>query len=335
MKGLTSGTVATAAIHLTALVSMLGIVAPGARGDERLGVPVAVAPFQWTWAGGEDETCEAPRYGRHGARGEPAASNRPSARSGATASVDAAGQAWMYGGRSDERGASSELWRIDGEAWTWFGGSDELGGAAASYGTKGVPAATNDPGPRSDAVSWTDAAGSFWLFGGQGRSGLLDDLWKFDGTSWTWMAGSATPDARASYGVLGVPGASNTPGARRYAAAWTDSSGALWLYGGLGFGVGDSWIGLADLWRFDGRAWAWMGGAKGTYARPAYGPKGVPSAASTPGSRAAGLLPRIVASAAWATSVRDRLFRLGEDVVPLRAIGPSRPVGRPDGATVR
>ncbi len=36
------------------------------------------------------------------------------------------------------------------------------------YGTQGIAAASNVPGGRENAVSWTDSKGNFWLFGGYG-----------------------------------------------------------------------------------------------------------------------------------------------------------------------
>ena len=54
-----------------------------------------------------------------------------------------------------------------------------------AYGTEGVPAATNVPGGRYYAASWTDSSGNFWLFGGEGhdstaaQQGALNDLWQY------------------------------------------------------------------------------------------------------------------------------------------------------------
>jgi hypothetical protein len=44
--------------------------------------------------------------------------------------------------------------------------------------------ASNAPGDRTAAVSWTDSSGNFWLFGGYGYDstgalGQLYDLWRF------------------------------------------------------------------------------------------------------------------------------------------------------------
>ena len=103
--------------------------------------------------------------------------------------------------------------------WAWMSGSSTAG-AAGVYGALGVASASNVPGARNNAVSWTDSSGNLWLFGGWGGSlgttGLLNDLWKFSPTTkeWIWVSGSDTPGAIGFYGTQGVASASNVPGAR-------------------------------------------------------------------------------------------------------------------------
>jgi hypothetical protein len=63
------------------------------------------------------------------------------------------------------------------------------------YGTLGMPAGSNVPGGRQAPVTWIDAFGNLWLFGGNGFDSdgsflPLNDLWKFSGGQWTWMSGS-------------------------------------------------------------------------------------------------------------------------------------------------
>jgi hypothetical protein len=78
--------------------------------------------------------------------------------------------------------------------WTWVSGSN-LANQAGTYGTQGTPAASNTPGGRYGSVSWTDASGNFWLFGGIAapsatQDNIFNDLWKFSAGQWTWMGGS-------------------------------------------------------------------------------------------------------------------------------------------------
>jgi hypothetical protein len=56
----------------------------------------------------------------------------------------------------------------------------------------------NIPSGRSGAVSWTDAKGNLWLFGGSSysRNGIqsyLNDLWEFNPSTneWAWMGGAS------------------------------------------------------------------------------------------------------------------------------------------------
>jgi N-acetylneuraminic acid mutarotase len=97
------------------------------------------------------------------------------------------------------------------------------------------------------AVSWTDSAGNFWLFGGFGEDivgganaiGPLNDLWEYSPSSgaWSWVGGSGSIGCGgigcgAVYGTSGVPAPGNIPAANSGAVSWVDSAGNLWLFGG-------------------------------------------------------------------------------------------------------
>lgn len=156
--------------------------------------------------------------------------------------------------------------------------------ASGSYGTLGTPAATNVPGGRYESVSWIDANGNLWLFGGSGfvspgANGELNDVWEFDSNSkeWTWMSGSNTANAPPVWGTLGNGATNNTPGARSGAVSWTGSDGSLWLFGGDSF---------TDLWKFNptAKTWTWVSGSN-TSGTPNYGMEGVTASSNVPGSR--------------------------------------------------
>ena len=125
--------------------------------------------------------------------------------------------------------------------WTWDGGPNTAN-ASGVYGTQGSAAAGNLPGARYDASSWTDSSGNFWLFGGvgydsSGVTGYLNDLWRYSPSTglWTWVSGGNLANASGVYGTLGTAAAGNVPGARQAASSWIDSSGNLWLFGGVGY----------------------------------------------------------------------------------------------------
>ena len=179
-------------------------------------------------------------------------------------------------------GLSSAAAFAQANEWTWTGGGQYVcrhlhgeTGSPGVYGTLNQAAKTNIPGGRLGAVSWTDAQGNFWLFGGAGFDslptfGFLNDLWKFDPSTneWTWMSGSSTiPRFNGGqpgiYGTLGTPSAQNEPGGRSGALTWTDSNGDLWLFGGGGFDSKGIMGNLNDLWKYSPSAaeWTWVGGA--------------------------------------------------------------------------
>jgi hypothetical protein len=188
-----------------------------------------------------------------------ASTNVPGARYGGVAWADAQGNFWLYGGNGyDSTGTNgylNDLWEYtpgaNGAAgvWTWKGGSttvppnnNPFGGQTAQpgvYGTLGIAAFTNIPGGRGSGVSWTDASGNFWLFGGLGADsagtiGYLNDLWKCtpsaagDTGEWTWMGGSDIVGNNGGqsgvYGVQGTTAAANVPGARFSPVGWVDTS---------------------------------------------------------------------------------------------------------------
>jgi len=175
-------------------------------------------------------------------------------------------------------GSLSDLWRYSPSTheWTWISGGNGVN-AAGVYGTQATASASNAPGARYSASSWIDPSGDLWLFGGYGydatgTQGELNDLWEYVPSSgqWTWVGGDAVANAAAIFGTLGVASASDVPGGRQAANSWSDSSGNLWLFGGLGYdsngGVGN----LNDLWQYSpsNNEWTWFSGGTGAGTMP-------------------------------------------------------------------
>jgi N-acetylneuraminic acid mutarotase len=286
---------------------------------------------EWAWIGGRAGSGSGTStHGVYGTLGTPAAGNLPGARSGSASWTDSSGDLWLFGGKGyDSVGALGELndlWRYDPPTnlWTWMGGNNKgvlsfysSYGQPGVYGTLGVFAAGNIPGGRSNAASWIDNSGNFWLFGGTGQdiagdSVTLNDMWEFNPSKnqWAWMGGSnfLNPDIGSMwgvYGTLGIPAPDNIPGSREQAATWTDSSGNFWLFGGSDpFGSGGGNM-LNDLWKFNPstKEWTWVSGpstisctnyAAATALYGGYfcgqlsvnGTLGVPASGNVPGGRA-------------------------------------------------
>ena len=174
--------------------------------------------------------------------------------------------------------------------WAWMGGST-LQGQSGTYGTEGTAAPSNAPGSRWGSVSWMDASGNFWFFGGTGLDSVgtccyLNDLWQYGNGEWTWMSGSNTINQAGTYGTEGAAAPGNIPGARDGAVSWTDTSGNFWLFGGYGYDSTGTKIELNDLWKYSNGEWTWMGGSNLGGQAGTYGTKGTAASSNVPGARA-------------------------------------------------
>lgn len=246
----------------------------------------------WTWMSGATAVNQ---LGSYGNKGTPSPANAPGSRQTGASWLDPAGNLWLFGGIGADSigalGSLSDLWKFDGTNWSWVAGP-KLVNAPGTYGSKKAPAPSNFPGARYQSASWSDPAGNFWLFGGNGfdsagASGLLNDLWKFDGTDWTWISGANVINQHGAYGAKGGPSFLNVPGARLEPASWADAAGNFWLFGGFGFDA-SAQGNLGDLWRFDGVNWAWVAGPEVINQSGIYGTKGVAAGSNAPGSRSPG-----------------------------------------------
>ncbi len=244
---------------LLAFIFILGLSAcGGGSGGDTSASPINL----WTWMSGSDVVNQ---FGVYGTKGTADAANIPGARSGSVSWTDSSGSLWLFGGSGyDSIGATgwlNDLWKYDGIDWTWMSGTNTKNQLAVYAG---ATAADNIPGARKGVVSWIDSSGNFWLFGGSGFDstgvGLLNDLWKFDGTNWIWVSGS---NVRSQPGVYdSATAADNVPGARQYAISWADSNGNFWLFGGYGYDSTGTAGYLNDLWKYDGANWIWVSGGK-------------------------------------------------------------------------
>jgi len=94
----------------------------------------------------------------------------------ATATQAQFGDDWQFTPIGSTGGGFSNVWSL-------FNGRSSCN-VAGNYRTQGTAASANLPGARSAAVTWTDANGNRWHFGGngydaQGNFGPLNDLWEY------------------------------------------------------------------------------------------------------------------------------------------------------------
>jgi hypothetical protein len=214
----------------------------------------------WTWVKGTNAINQ---HGAYGTLGVPNPANTPGARRWFALWAEGLGTCWLFGGigcaAAGGSGQLNDLWRFDPASsnWTWIKGTNVIN-PVGTYGTRGVPAATNTPGARYAPATWLDASGALWLFGGNGYAaaggpGYLNDLWKFDPASsnWTWIKGTNVIDQNGIYGTRGVPDPANIPGARHASSSGAGGPGIAWLFGGTGWPASGASGDLNDLWRLD------------------------------------------------------------------------------------
>lgn len=297
-------------VAFTLSVLALGPICPASSAQ-------TTAANEWTWYGGttlfDTGTVDGPV---NGTMGTPSPGNTPGGRTSAATWTDKSGNLWLFSGVPYE-GYYNDLWMLNSSTgeWTWVHGNNAaVAGIVASafagvYGTLGTPSAANTPGGRQAAVTWSDAAGHLWMFGGYGldsadQAGYLNDLWEFNPSTnqWTWMGGSSAITCTlvsyavqcgepGVYGAQGTAAPSNVPGSREYAVSWTDNNGNFWLFGGYGYDSKGTLSNLNDLWEFNPttNAWTWVSGSSEVNepnGQPGvYGVLGTPAGGNTPGAR--------------------------------------------------
>ena len=229
------------------------------------------ATNEWVWMGGSS-TIPAPRTnwpagipGTYGNLGVPDPANQPGSRGGGTGWSDSSGNFWLYGGGglNDQGvlGSLTDVWDYNPatQEWTWMGGTNLLpmdangwtdgradGCQVAQYGPIGQPDAWSTPGCGALAT-WADSKGNLWVFGGGG-----DGLWEYSTSSlmWTLWNGQSMVAWPGIYGTEGVPASGNIPGYRSGSSEWSDSSGDLWLFGGIAVDANNVQGFLNDLWEY-------------------------------------------------------------------------------------
>lgn len=280
---------------------------------------------QWTWISGSNKANSTGNWPKASdgvtiisGPQTTSASNVISARTAMAQWTDPkTGNLWLFGGSGYDANSNSsylnDMWMLNpvtGEATFEVGSA--FGNSQATSGTQGSPGATNIPANRAFATTWVDNNGVFWLFGGQGTNGTTvssyNDLWSYNpktSQGWTWVSGATTAaNAIGTYGTIGIPSTSNTPGARVSAQSWADNQGNLYLFGGDGYDSAGNYGALNDLWVYNiaNKTWTWLSGQNTEGASSVYGTEGhstpaVATIPNTPGGR--------VGTVGWVDSVHN------------------------------
>lgn len=240
----------------------------------------------------------------------------PGSRSSAVSWVDKNDRIWTFGGHgytgTTAVGMDSDMWYYNTSAssskaikvsgttgWVYFpqGTTSTSFNAPGVYGSIGQ---AGNPGAREAAVSWVDANGDFWMFGGYGydstgTEGFLNDVWKFHpdvdaGTgTWIWVAGSNLANSEGSYS------GTEYPSGRSSGYPFVVGGNTIYMYGGA-----NNDGNLGDLWKLNYSltvestespvvSWTCMGcTSENVSESPSYGTRGMYNPSNTPGARSSG-----------------------------------------------
>ncbi|MFY7880425.1 MAG: kelch repeat-containing protein [Lacibacter sp.] len=250
-----------------------------------------IATNAWTWVKG---TAGLNQAGRYPLKGNSTPGAMPGARYSAYLWPDTQGGAFLMGGLAIDSvnniGVLNDCWQFQplSAQWQFLSGSPFSYYSYGNYGSKGISSGFNYMGAREGARVVTSNNSSL-IFGGKGLSrkgqiGFLNDLWKFDlsTSTWLWLSGSDTINQIGVFGVKGVPSSVNIPPSRSLSCEWEGNDGTIWIFGG------NSANGLLnDLWQYQPSSnyWTWIGGSSGLNSLGVYGEKGVESNINIPGAR--------------------------------------------------
>lgn len=214
----------------------------------------------WAWMKGTTATDVRGEYGSQG-NGTP--STRPGSRFLPHAWSDTQGRMWLFGGSgygpaTGVSGLLSDLWCYDPATnnWTWMKGPNAVN-QFAKHGSIVFPSNNNVPGGMTEGLTWKDARGDLWLYGGTGYAeaaqGELSSLWRYrvSTNQWTWMNGSSGIAEAPVFGTPGYhdPGNANTPGGQHAAAAWLGAFNKLYLFGGESYDTTSGSTFYQALWQ--------------------------------------------------------------------------------------
>lgn len=251
----------------------------------------------WTWVNGALNSTT----GVYGTKGIPGPNNLPGERTyGSSAWTDQRGRLWLNSGVGYDHlgvwGFLDDLWMYDipTNQWTWMAGSDTAN-PVPHYGTKGVAAADNTQGGRSECnTAWVKSDGTFWTFGGQygNIQNAGNDMWMYDLNTnmWTWMSGDSALSSSSviidtvHFGTRNIEAASNAPAGQFSYTHWQDADDNFYIFSGWA-----TWgVFFNDVWKYNtsNNRWTWIGGDSIPNSRALYSSTCTPGSGIGPGTRA-------------------------------------------------
>lgn len=170
---------------------------------------------------------------------------------------DLASGAWSYPGGNvpPQRYAHAMAASPDGRVWV-FGGDLGFQCYPSGFGSdlwvylEGAGWQKLQPPSAPPARAWTRGVwlgGKFWVFGGRGAAGTLNDLWAYDPAPGAWeQRAVSSPDKPAP----------------RYVHAMAACGGRIYVHGGSQV-ISNTGVPVPDLWAYDPASDAWTRRADG------------------------------------------------------------------------
>lgn len=243
----------------------------------------------WTWMEGANS---ANQFGNYTLPSQPITSvvtNTPGSVRYPATWTGPDGNLWMFSGYGYGSVSTDvpEPWYYQ-EMWNYDFTADYSGSYNDYWSLVSPGSGSPVPVGRWGAVTWTDAAGALWLFGGQDQStDFLNDIWYYKISTQTWTPVAGGFNQPGVYGIQGTPAPGNIPGGRWGATARLDASGNLWLFGGYGYDSTGALGLLNDLWKLSGGQWTWVSGSELVNSNGVYGVQGQAASTNVPGGRQA------------------------------------------------
>ncbi|MCB0737944.1 MAG: T9SS type A sorting domain-containing protein [Bacteroidetes bacterium] len=195
----------------------------------------------------------------------------------------------LYGGLVFEKDSlhrifySNEWWQFDSVGWSLKQGGEKVYDFLPDYPThKGQFEIKSQPGRRRWSAVATSSSGYPFIYGGVAYDhfgqylNYRNDLWKWNGQHWGWLAGDSSYNQNASYCKPKCD-----PGALSGAAAWVDNHDNFWMFGG---GRGSKPL-HNNMWVWTENKWHLFDGAKPDNSKGIYGKIDEVDPGNWPGAR--------------------------------------------------